>query len=74
MYSVVIYGLVFFLSIMNLYFIDGFHLHYCHIAYSSRIRITVYETLRPKQMLVHKGDQIDNVQLITGVVNVRLRC
>ena len=30
-------------------------------------RIDVYETLCPKQMLVHKGDQINNVQLITGM-------
>ena len=30
-------------------------------------RIDVYETLCPQQMLVHKGDQIINGQLITGV-------
>ena len=30
-------------------------------------RIDVYETLCPQQMLVHKGSQLNNVQLITGV-------
>ena len=30
-------------------------------------RIDVYETLCPQQMLVHKGGQINNVQLMTGV-------
>ena len=29
--------------------------------------LDVYETLCPQQMLVHKGGQINNVQLITGV-------
>ena len=32
-----------------------------------KTRIDVYETLCPQQMLVHKGGQINNVQLITGV-------
>ena len=27
----------------------------------------VYKTLCPQQMIVHKGGQINNVQLITGV-------
>ena len=27
----------------------------------------VYKTLYPQQMLVHKGGQINNVQLITGL-------
>ena len=31
--------------------------------------IVVYETLCPQQMLVYKGGQINNVQLITGVGN-----
>ena len=30
-------------------------------------RIDVYETLCPQQMLVHKGSQFNNEQLITGV-------
>ena len=30
-------------------------------------RIDVYETFCPQQMLVHKGAQINNVQLITGM-------
>ena len=30
-------------------------------------RIDVYETLCPKQMLVNKSGQINNVQLITGM-------
>ena len=35
-------------------------------------RIDVYETLCPQQMLVHKGGQINNVHLITGVGSAKM--
>ena len=42
----------------------------CRRTYIARNKINlndVYKTLCPQHMLVHKGGQINNVQLITGV-------
>ena len=41
-------------------------IHVLAIRLRCKTRIDVYETLCPQQMLVHKGGQINNVQLITG--------
>ena len=50
---------VFFLNVYQLWLEHG-HLR-------SLTRNDVYKTLCPQQMLVHKGGQINNVQLITGL-------